>query len=51
MAKDKMIIRDDTILIDYRLLFKAIREEKGKWQKVEQELDGLYTSLQDKLKE
>lgn len=38
MAKTKMIVRDDTILIDYRLVFKAIREEKGDWKKVEKEL-------------
>jgi len=49
MSKDKMVIRDDTILIDYRLIFKAIREEKGSWEKVEKELDALYTSMQEKL--
>ncbi|MBU0619126.1 hypothetical protein KKD62_02710 [Patescibacteria group bacterium] len=50
MAKDKMVIRDDTILMDYRLIFKAIREEKGNWEQVEKELDALYTSLQEKIK-
>lgn len=34
-----MIVRDDTILIDYKLVFKAIREEKGNWEKVEKELE------------
>ncbi len=38
MDNTKMIIRDDTILIDFRLVFKAIREEKGNWEKVEKEL-------------
>lgn len=35
----KMIVEDDTILIDFRLIFKAIREEKGNWKKVEQEME------------
>ena len=48
MAKTKMIIRDDTILIDYRLVFRAIREENGDWQKVEEELDQLFASMQEK---
>jgi hypothetical protein len=38
MDNTKMIVRDDTILIDYKLVFKAIREEKGNWEKVEKEL-------------
>ena len=48
MAKTKMIIRDDTILIDYRLVFRAIREENGDWQKVEEELDQLFASMQER---
>jgi hypothetical protein len=35
----RMIVEDDTILIDFRLIFKAIREEKGDWQKVEKEME------------
>lgn len=34
-----MIVEDDAILIDFRLIFKAIREEKGDWQKVEKEME------------
>ncbi len=41
----KMIITDKTILIDYKLVFKAIKEEKGNWQKVEQELTAYFESL------
>lgn len=41
-----MIIRDDTILVDYKLIFDAIREEGGKWQQVEAELDALFKSMQ-----
>ena len=33
-----MIVYDDQLLIDFELVFKAIREEKGDWQKVEKEL-------------
>jgi hypothetical protein len=41
----KMIVTDETVLIDYRLVFKAIREEKGDWEKVEQELTAYLESL------
>ena len=45
MAKTKMIVRDDTILIDFQLIFKAIREEKGDWEKVEKELQEYLESV------
>jgi hypothetical protein len=45
MDNTKMIIRDDTILIDFRLVFKAIREEKGNWEKVEKELGEYLESV------
>ncbi len=41
----KMIITDKTILIDFRLVFKAIRQEKGGWEKVEQELEEYFQSV------
>ena len=47
MDNTKMIIRDDTILIDFRLVFKAIREEKGNWEKVEKELRAYLDSVKD----
>jgi len=47
MSNDKIIVRDDTILIDFRLVFKAIREEKGDWQKVEQELQEYFDSVNE----
>ncbi len=40
-----MIVTDKTILIDYKLVFKAIREEQGNWEKVEQELQAYFDSL------
>ena len=45
MDTTKMIVRDDTILIDFRLVFKAIREEKGNWEKVEKELQEYLDSV------
>ena len=47
MAEDKLIVRDDTILIDFRLVFKAIREEKGNWEKVEKELEEYFQSVNE----
>ena len=43
----KLIVDDKTILIDFRLVFKAVREEKGNWQKVEKELEAYFDSLQN----
>lgn len=43
----KMIVNDETVLIDFRLIFKAIREEKGNWEKVEQELEAYWQSLNE----
>ena len=47
MDTTRMIVRDDTILIDFRLVFKAIREEKGNWEKVEKELGEYLDSVKD----
>lgn len=43
----KMIITDKTILIDFRLVFKAIREENGDWEKVEKELEENWRGMQE----
>ncbi len=40
-----MEVYDDTLLIDFELVFKAIREEKGNWEKVEKELREYLESL------
>jgi hypothetical protein len=45
MDTTRMIVRDDTILIDFQLVFKAIREEKGNWEKVEKELQAYLDSV------
>ncbi|HUV46641.1 MAG TPA: hypothetical protein VMW29_00770 [Candidatus Bathyarchaeia archaeon] len=47
MADQKMIVTDETILIDFRLIFKAIREEKGDWEKVEQEMEEYLRSVNE----
>jgi len=38
MSKQRMIVSDDQLLVDMEFIFNAIREEKGDWQKVEQEM-------------
>lgn len=43
-----MIVTDETILIDFRFIFKAIREEKGNWQKVEAEMEDLFATIKEK---
>lgn len=48
MSKQKMIVYDDQLLIDFELVFKAIREEKGDWQKVEKELYEYLKSVGEK---
>lgn len=47
MSSQKMIVTDETVLIDYRLIFKAIKEEKGNWKKVEQEMEAYLESLKE----
>jgi hypothetical protein len=43
----KLIVTDKTLLIDFRLVFKAIKEEKGDWQKVEKEMEEYWQSLNE----
>ena len=47
MSNQRMIITDETILIDFRLIFKAVREEKGNWEKVEQEMEEYLESFKE----
>lgn len=39
MAKQRMIVTDDQVLIDMDLLFNAIREADGDWEKVETDMN------------
>ncbi|HZZ99008.1 MAG TPA: hypothetical protein VFG51_03680 [Candidatus Saccharimonadia bacterium] len=46
MSKQRMIVTDDQLLIDMDLLFKAIREAGGDWQKVEKEMRQYLEAVQ-----
>lgn len=46
MAKQRMIVTDDQLLIDMDLLFNAIREAGGNWEQVEQEMQAYLASIQ-----
>lgn len=46
MAKQRMIVLDDQLLIDMDLIFNAIREANGDWQKVEAEMQAYLEAVQ-----
>jgi len=46
MAKQRMIVTDDQLLIDMELLFNAIREVNGDWEKVEKEMNQYLAAVQ-----
>ncbi|MBD3279576.1 MAG: hypothetical protein GF390_02585 [Candidatus Pacebacteria bacterium] len=46
MAKQRMIVTDDQVLIDMDLLFNAIREAKGDWEQVEDDMNNYLNSVQ-----
>lgn len=46
MAKQRMIVTDDQLLIDMDLLFNAIREAEGDWEKVEQDMKNYLMAIQ-----
>lgn len=50
MSKQRMIVTDDQVLIDMDLLFNAIREAKGDWQKVEKEMQQYLEAVQSMVK-
>jgi hypothetical protein len=51
MARQRMIVTDDQLLIDMDLLFNAIREANGDWQKVEQDMKAYLESIQNMVTE
>ncbi len=51
MAKQRMIVTDDQLLIDMNLLFNAIREADGDWEKVEQDMKMYLQSIQNMVEE
>ncbi len=46
MAKQRMIVTDDQLLIDMDLLFNAIREANGDWQQVERDMQQYLAAVQ-----
>lgn len=46
MAKQRMIVNDDQLLIDMNLLFNAIREANGDWEKVEEDMRAYLEAVQ-----
>lgn len=46
MTKQRMIVTDDQLLIDMDLLFNAIREANGDWEKVESDMNDYLASIQ-----
>lgn len=38
MAKRRMVVTDDQLLIDMDLFFNAVRDSKGDWEQVENDL-------------
>lgn len=51
MAKQRMIVTDDQLLIDMDLLFNAIREAGGDWEKVEQDMHAYLQTVQSMTEE
>ncbi|MFH1959182.1 MAG: hypothetical protein ABIJ22_02545 [Patescibacteria group bacterium] len=51
MAKQRMIVTDDQLLIDMDLLFNAIREANGDWEKVERDMKAYLQTVQSMVTE
>ena len=45
MAKQRMIVTDDQLLIDMDLLFNSIRAANGDWQKVELDMKAYLQAI------
>lgn len=46
MAKKRMIVYDNQLLVDMDLIFNAIREAKGDWKQVEAEMQAYLSAVQ-----
>lgn len=44
-ATERMIVSDDQLLVDMQLLFKAIREAEGDWEKVQEDMEAYLESV------
>lgn len=47
MAKKRMIVTDDQLLVDMDLIFSAIEEAEGDWEQVEKDMDGYVQMVHD----
>ncbi len=47
MAKTKMIVKDDQILVDLEWIFEEIRGANGDWKAVEAQLTTLLASAKE----
>lgn len=45
MAKTKLVVKDDQILVDAELIFDEIRKAKGDWKKVEAEIKAMLEAF------
>jgi len=48
MAKTKLIVKEDQILVDVELIFKEIEEAKGDWKKVREEFRAYLAEIAKK---
>lgn len=48
MAKTKLVIKEDQILVDAEVIFEEIRKAKGDWKKVEEEIKAMLAAFSGK---
>lgn len=48
MAKTKLVIKDDQVLVDAQLIFEEIKKAKGDWKKVEAEIQAMLEAFSEK---
>lgn len=46
MAQQYLVVGEDQVLIDMKLVFSAIRDANGDWQQVEKDLLGMLSAIQ-----
>lgn len=47
MAKTKLIIKEDQIMVDAELIFDEIRRAKGNWEQVEKEMKQMLQAFKN----
>ena len=50
MAKKRMIVTDDQLLVDMDLIFSAIEDADGNWQQVEKDMDAYVQMVREMIK-